>query len=777
MSLARLTTLAAMVHLIWPRSDAGLGRLPADLRGPVNAASVGTAERAGRDTLTGRRLRPEVTRLIIRGAHAVTTGEIQRSIVTSASHCRGLALTPLCLLSKAPYLYQRYYLDRVELKRDVLRIRVLYWLRGYRLASVDTVVAPPGRTTAQVTFTIHEGPATRIASLVVTPDTLFSPRIMKRLVALRVGSPLDINKLDTSVTRLREHLWARGYGDAVVDSAVRVMDQPRDDSASRAAAAAGQIAAGTADVAITLSPRARTTVDTVTVTGNQRVSAQTIRHLIPLRPRGLFLPADVEHSQRALFQTNLFRSATVRVDSAPGKPDSAKVVIVNVAEAPPREANVGGGFTTADFLSLSSHFLDYNWVGGGRHLTLSGGLGNLFAHGFYSAFNNGYKEIPPEINPNSFLSPTWSLTADVTQPWFLAPENTLGLGVFIHRRIAPGVFIDDGGGGNASFTHDLGNRMHLSLRYRFEVSHVQAGDAYFCVDYGICDAATRDVLTARSRLSPLIVGAEVDHSNDPLNPTAGYVLRAEFQHASQYTASDFRYNRASVVVSLYRPVGRSVLAFNARAGIVAALSGTGAAIGDTSGSVLHPTARFYAGGAESVRGFGENQLGPTILTIPPNRLRGPADQCPTTTPIQNCPVNGVPYLTDAYFSPQPLGGRTLLTGTVEYRFPLYGQFGGALFVDAGVVGQGNLTSAISGTSAVTPGFGFRYYSIVGPIRVDIGLNPVTTDRLQVLTETSNGNIVVVQGPSGTPAAEAKRVYSFQGLLNRFSLHLSIGQAF
>jgi hypothetical protein len=186
-----------------------------------------------------------------------------------------------------------------------------------------------------------------------------------------------------------------------------------------------------------------------------------------------------------------------------------------------------------------------------------------------------------------------------------------------------------------------------------------------------------------------------------------------------------------------------------------------------------------------VRGFGENQLGPRVLTIAPSVLRGSNNQCPASTPIQQCPVNGVSYLTDANFTPQALGGRTLLEASAEYRFPIYQQFGGAVFVDGGIVGEGNLQTATSGTGAITPGFGIRYLSVVGPIRVDVGIDPLTTQHLVVLTEDATGHIVVVSGPAGTPASASERIYAparTQGGLggfvsNRLSLHLSIGQAF
>ncbi len=774
--------ISAAGALLWAWPAAGLGtRLPGDTVGGVPGASR-SVTRAASDTLVGRRARPEVLSVAIEGAHAVRASEIQNRIITSASHCRGVLLAPFCLISKAPYFYQRLYLDRDELKRDVIRIRVLYWLRGYRLASVDTAITPPVGRTARVTFKIHEGPATRVTALTVTPDTLFVPRVLQRVVRLRVGDPLDLNKLDTSVKNLSERLWVRGNADATVDTTVRLSHQPPDDSIMRAEAAEGHVNAGTAAVTIAMTPHRRATIDTVMITGNQNVSAQTIRHVISLRSSSLFLRGDVEASQRALFQTNLFRSAKVTVDTMMGKPDSVKQVVVNVLEGPTRATSAGAGFTTADFFSLSSRFTNYNWVGGARVLVLDGALGNLGAPALYNAFNNGYKLLLPGTSPEPFLSPTWLLAANVTQPWFLGAENSLTLGISAHRRLAPGVFVDQGEGAHIGFKHDLAPRVPLTIGYRYEVSHVTAGDAYFCVDYSVCDEPTRDAILSRSRRSPILIGVQVNRTNDPINPSAGYVLTSEFDYASQFTLSDYLYDRVYITGSLFRPVNRSVIALNARAGFVTPL-GHGIS-GDTSGKVLHPSVRFYAGGASSVRGFGENQLGPQVLTIAPNLLRGPHNECAPNIPIQQCPVNGVKYLNDGDFAPQPLGGTTLLEGTVEYRFPIYKALGGAVFIDGAIVGQSNISNATTGLSAITPGAGLRYLSIIGPIRLDVGLNPLTTYHLEVLTETPTGEIVTVTGPPGTTTEMANRAYSpartlpgLQGLLYRLALHLSIGQAF
>src|SRR3569623_1240213 len=92
-----------------------------------------------------------------------------------------------------------------------------------------------------------------------------------------------------------------------------------------------------------------------------------------------------------------------------------------------------------------------------------------------------------------------------------------------------------------------------------------------------------------------------------LQPTRkGSLGKLELEHASAFSASDYRYNRATVDVATYMSVLRSsVLALHARAGIVRALGSTATALGVADAEdVLHPRKRFYAGGSQSVRGYG-----------------------------------------------------------------------------------------------------------------------------------------------------------------------------
>ena len=96
---------------------------------------------------------------------------------------------------------------------------------------------------------------------------------------------------------------------------------------------------------------------------------------------------------------------------------------------------------------------------------------------------------------------------------------------------------------------------------------------------------------------------------------------------------------------------------------------------------LPPDQRFYAGGSTTVRGFRYQTVGPQF-----------ADGKPT-------------------------GGTAVGAGAIELRQRLFGNWGAAAFVDAGQVTASG--APLAGTWRVGAGVGVRYYTSIGPIRLDI----------------------------------------------------------
>ena len=122
--------------------------------------------------------------------------------------------------------------------------------------------------------------------------------------------------------------------------------------------------------------------------------------------------------------------------------------------------------------------------------------------------------------------------------------------------------------------------------------------------------------------------------------------------------------------------------------------------------------RFYAGGAQSMRGFNERRLSPLLVT-----------QLPPTPGNPNPPVVTL-----------PVGGDGLVDGSFEVRYALTNSLVLATFLDYGQVSRGQLDADDFAHLLVAVGVGVRYRTPVGPIRVDfarrlqVGRPPPLADR-------------------------------------------------
>jgi translocation and assembly module TamA len=183
--------------------------------------------------------------------------------------------------------------------------------------------------------------------------------------------------------------------------------------------------------------------------------------------------------------------------------------------------------------------------------------------------------------------------------------------------------------------------------------------------------------------APLAIG--YDGSDSLLDPTRGFRLSGRLSPEISFHGGHFSYGRAQFDASAYHPVGdRVVVAGRVRLGTI-----FGAGLFN-----IAPSRRLYAGGGGSVRGYGYQQLGPKDL------------------------------------EGDPIGGRGLAEFGLEARVRLKqfgGNFGLVPFFDGGT-----LTSSASPDLSrwrTAAGLGVRYYSMFGPIRVDVGvpLNRQTGD--------------------------------------------------
>jgi outer membrane protein insertion porin family len=159
----------------------------------------------------------------------------------------------------------------------------------------------------------------------------------------------------------------------------------------------------------------------------------------------------------------------------------------------------------------------------------------------------------------------------------------------------------------------------------------------------------------------------------PLNPKDGFVLSLNTDYIG--IGGDYGFYRVIGQAKRYQPIGwETILAAKLKIGVAEAVGG------DQNFPLFE---RFYAGGEKSVRGYGRRRLGPLSA----------ADE--------------------------PLGGKSLIEGSIEARRPIWGNLGGALFVDFGQVDLDAFEVPI-GDLEYSAGPGISYDTPVGPLRLDVG---------------------------------------------------------
>ena len=711
-----------------------------------------------------------VASLEFAGANSVSKDDLKRIVFTRTSSCRLVLIAPLCKLSRSQVFIDRRRTTPAALGEDITKLRVYYWQRGFREAQVDTVLVP-AKHGAAVTFRIVEGEPTRIGTLDVAQHApVLSARELTDAVVVRAGEPLDLIALDTTLNRLRDAVWNKGYGDVRVDTTV-----PRPD------------ASHVVPVRIDVDPRWITRVGRVEFEGNRALSDATLRRGVLLRPGTLYTRDAVLESQRRLFQQPLIARAVV---VTPPAGDSVKTITVAVAEQKARHVEATLGFNTIEFGEAALE-LRHSALGAGRWLRLYGSVGNLLAEQL-----NGrgiFQQVIPEnpgFDTDPFILPAYEASLTLTQPWIAGARTSAEIRAFANRRVLMGVAVDESAGGLLGIAHDLAPRTPIGINYRLESTRVQAGAVYFCAGYGVCDAATIEALSSRQRLAPIGATGWIDRSDDLDSPTRGYTALLDVEHASQSTGSTFEFNRILTDASYYKPFGGSastygavstpkVLALHVRAGMVRPFDSDRAALGvSTPGEgIAHPRTLFYAGGMQSVRGFAENELGPRVLQVRSGSLL--AAGCTVGSIASGvCDPAGVPN--DQLF-PTPTGGSTLIEGNIELRVPLLKALSGVAFVDAAHVGTSGLATVGHAKGAVTPGIGFRYRSPLGVIRLDFGLRPVGEELLPVVVAipdlAGQYRIVQLQQEKSYSPVENPSPSTWRAIGRRIVVHFAMGQAF
>ncbi|HEX2611106.1 MAG TPA: BamA/TamA family outer membrane protein [Gemmatimonadales bacterium] len=625
------------------------------------------------------------------------------------------------------------YFDEQEFRRDVVRLSVLYRRSGYPDAVIDTLV----RRTPQdvyITFNIQEGAPILVTSLTISGLDSLRDRLHRTVLVdlpLRQGDPFNRFAMQATADTITRRLRDRGYPAATVFTSFEVNREAR-----------------TATVTLETEPDGRAVIGDITVVGAHRVDSVVVRKLLVSHTGRRFSQEELFESQRNLYESDLFRFATVNIDSSRYRPGTDSVpLLVQVNESKPRRIRGGLGYATYDCFRASLGWTSRNFLGAGRILDLTSQVSKV---GVGSPVDWGLdRNICSASRDDSVGSAkvNFYLGASLRRPAFLSPNNAITLSVFGQRRSEFKVYLRQETGVSVAFTRTTPRRRNpLSLTYTLSYGRTEATAVSFCSVFGACTPDVTGPLRQNLVLATLTALGTFPRVNSPIDPTRGSNASVEVTYSSKYIGSSSLQQFTRVVggMSWYRPLSRDVvLSWRVRGGLI--FSPT-LDVGNVSGAFIPPDQRFYAGGPNDVRGFERNELGPVIYVVPVGFANDRDSVRVAAT-----------------------GGNTLALGNVELRLPspvFSSRLRLATFVDAGGVWerQGPQQSRVI---RVTPGVGIRIATPLGPARVDAAYNPYKLQGGQLFEADTLGNLTPVPGASSYVLARDRK----------WTFHFAVGQAF
>jgi outer membrane protein assembly complex protein YaeT len=595
----------------------------------------------------------------ITGNDAISTAELEKIITaTRDSEFVGAALEAQRAAVQAEYRRRGFTGVKIEATGTVL--------------PSDAPSSPQRRI--EVTVAVAEGPRTDVRAIAFTGNTVFTESQLREEIPVSIGSRFLATEVSEGRDLLAIKYRNRGYAEVVVRDQTAFADNGTQ-----------------ADVTYAITEGPEIIVERIIVTGNEKTKLETILDELEIEEGQPLGQAAVANSQTKLARLGLFRRIRMETVDHPGEP--RRDVLIQLEEADRTTLGWGGGVegtlrarptgpggSAQDHLELAPRgFFEIgrrNLFGTNRSVNLFSRISlrstDIFqadapAIGDQTRSNLGFNEfrvIGTFRQPRLFSSRSELLITGIVEQAIRTTFN-------FSRRIA-----------RAEVGTQLRPGVTLTGRYSFEKTKLF--DEVFSPD----EAPLIDKLFPEVRLSKVASSFIYDTRDDPLDPARGTFVIVDTDVAARAIGSEVGFVRTYSQGFLYRQLPtkrRTVVALGARLGAAHGFERVkdGQVVSD-----LPASERFFAGGDTTVRGFSLDRLA------------------------------NEDTLSASGF---PLGGNGVVILNGEMRMKVVGDLQGVGFFDAGNVVA--LASRLTLTDLrPAAGFGVRYKTPFGPIRLDLGFN-------------------------------------------------------
>jgi len=570
-------------------------------------------------------------------------------------------------------------LDQDQLAVDKQRVEAYYRDHGYydaRVVGADVV--PVGEGQVAVTLRVEEGEPVRVRTIEVTgmeaaPEA--EAEVKKPL--LRPGDVFAVDAYDAYRDQLLAALHDTGFAIGEVTQEAQVLPEEH---------------AAVVHYGVTAGQRFR--FGPIFVAGSALVDRDRIRQRAAdeIQVGDWYDERKLSQAQAAVFKMGVF--AGVRVNHGDPDPQHGTLpILVAIREAPFRSVRLGPSVGV-----VSNSRIDVSGLAGWTNRNFLGDLRKLDL-----TLTAGYAWL---ITQPLAEGPVATLAADFSQPEVLGRSVDLGAHAEVQRGLESG-YEFWAQRARLSFPVHLTRRLTFVPSYNLEVYELDHVSTFPSPNNPnvtlpsplLTSCQDTSGSTGVCLLSYLEQRIEWDGRDDPLNTRRGYYAALTVQEGGHVGGYGYQYLKLVPEARFYIPIGeRSVFAVRARLGAFVPLNETR----------NPPTvALFESGGANSMRGYGQNRLSPMACVL-----------AEVTEPSGQKTIG----CTSQWY---PVGGNGLAEYSLEYRFPFYGNLLGAVFTDAGYVSAGSAVPTAY-RKALSParlqwaaGLGIRYRTPVGPLRLDL----------------------------------------------------------
>jgi len=529
----------------------------------------------------------------------------------------------------------------------------------------DHLNALPKKHDAQVQIRFELGPLYHLRDVKIDAEL---PPSVQGAFTLKAGMPAVADTVLATGTRLLSALGEQGYAFAKVDPPVAYEDKTQP----------------LLDVTFHVEVGPRVNIGEIHITGLKRVHESLVRRRLLLHTGEVYRTSAIESARADLLSPSIgvFAAVNVKVGTAVDATGGVPITF-QLRERLRHTFGVSGAYSTDLGGSGTLNWGDRNVFGNAEQFNVSAsitGLGGSATNGL--GYDLPIKYILPDFGHRD-QSLQFAVEA-LKQELVAYDQTAFKAGVTLTRKLDKNWTVSAGINATEETIDQIVGE---------ELSGSGTAPTYTPV---------RQTFDYTLVALPLVLSYDSTDLASPLDdPTHGVRGSLSLVPTHSLGHSNATFLVTTVKLATYFDLdhllptepGRSVVAARA---LIGSAEGPGV-------ESLPPDQRFYGGGSSSIRGYPYQSVGPYFPIL---------SDCPANaTSAPPCKVAGQ--------TTYPIGATTISAGTLEFRQRIAKNFGTVLFIDGGQVGNSLKLSATNLFFGI--GTGVRYYTPIGPIRVDFAV--------------------------------------------------------